>query len=150
MNTTRITHKHGSHKTLWIGLAGALVVIVGSLLFGYAQGQQNGLALLYQTGFQRQGSGEKGFLFWNGAHRGPRTDKRFASWSSLCRWPSPNRRPLLHQFSCDSFHSSGETERGRLQRIPVALPVRRRRRAVTTGSIDPAPRAKALAAVALL
>ena len=40
MNTTRITHKHGSHKTLWIGLAGALVVIVGSLLFGYAQGQK--------------------------------------------------------------------------------------------------------------
>jgi methionine-R-sulfoxide reductase len=40
MNSTRITHKHGSHKTLWIGLAGAIVVIVGSILFGYAQGQK--------------------------------------------------------------------------------------------------------------
>jgi methionine-R-sulfoxide reductase len=40
MNSTRITHKHGSHKTLWIGLGGAIVVIVGSILFGYAQGQK--------------------------------------------------------------------------------------------------------------
>ena len=77
-------------------------------------------------------------------------DKRFVSRSRLCRWTSPNRRPLLHQFRCDSFHSSGETKRGRLQRIPVALPVRRKRRAATAGSIDPGPRAKALAAAALL
>lgn len=35
----RLTHKH-SHKTLWIGLAGTVVVIVGSLLFGYAQTQK--------------------------------------------------------------------------------------------------------------
>ena len=35
----RLTYKH-SRKTLWLGLAGALVVIVGSLLFGYAQTQK--------------------------------------------------------------------------------------------------------------
>ncbi len=35
----RLTHKH-SHKTLWLGLAGTVVVIVGSLLFGYAQTQK--------------------------------------------------------------------------------------------------------------
>jgi peptide-methionine (R)-S-oxide reductase len=40
MNSTRITHKRGSHKTLWIGLSGAIVVIVGSILFGYAQEQK--------------------------------------------------------------------------------------------------------------
>ncbi len=40
MNSTRLTHKHGSHKTLWIGLLGAIVVVVGSILFGYAQGQK--------------------------------------------------------------------------------------------------------------
>src|SRR2546430_2246854 len=39
MNTTRLTYKH-SHKTLWLGLAGTLVVIVGSILFGYAQTQK--------------------------------------------------------------------------------------------------------------
>jgi len=36
MNSTRLTYKH-SHKTLWLGMAGTLVVIVGSLLLGYAQ-----------------------------------------------------------------------------------------------------------------
>jgi methionine-R-sulfoxide reductase len=36
MNTTRITHKHSSHKTLWIGFFGAIAVIVGSILFGFA------------------------------------------------------------------------------------------------------------------
>ena len=37
----RITHKHKhSYKTLWFGLAGAFVVIVGSILFGYAQAQK--------------------------------------------------------------------------------------------------------------
>ncbi len=35
----RLTYKR-SHKTLWLGLAGTLVVIVGSLLFGYAQVQK--------------------------------------------------------------------------------------------------------------
>ncbi len=39
MNTMQLTYKH-SHKTLWLGLAGALVVIVGSLLFGHAQTQK--------------------------------------------------------------------------------------------------------------
>jgi methionine-R-sulfoxide reductase len=40
MNSTRLPHKHGSHKTLWIGLIGSIVVIVGSILFGYAQTQK--------------------------------------------------------------------------------------------------------------
>ena len=40
MNTTRLPYKHGSHKTLWIGLIGTIVVIVGSILFGYAQTQK--------------------------------------------------------------------------------------------------------------
>ena len=40
MNTTRITHKHSSHKTLWIGFFGSIVVIVGSILFGFAQEQK--------------------------------------------------------------------------------------------------------------
>jgi methionine-R-sulfoxide reductase len=40
MNSTRLTHKQGSHKTLWIGLLGAIVVIIGSILFSYAQGQK--------------------------------------------------------------------------------------------------------------
>jgi methionine-R-sulfoxide reductase len=40
MKTTRLTYTHGSRKTLWIGLAGTLVVVVGSLLFGYAQTQK--------------------------------------------------------------------------------------------------------------
>jgi peptide-methionine (R)-S-oxide reductase len=39
MNTTRLTYKR-SHKTLWLGLAGTVVVIVGSILFGYAQTQK--------------------------------------------------------------------------------------------------------------
>jgi methionine-R-sulfoxide reductase len=40
MKTTRLTYTHGSRKTLWIGLAGTLVVIAGSILFGYAQTQK--------------------------------------------------------------------------------------------------------------
>src|SRR6266568_4645780 len=39
MNLTQLTYKH-SHKTLWFGLAGVLVVIVGSILFSYAQTQK--------------------------------------------------------------------------------------------------------------
>ncbi len=37
MSATRLTYKH-SHKSLWFGLAG--VVIVGSILFAYAQTQK--------------------------------------------------------------------------------------------------------------
>jgi methionine-R-sulfoxide reductase len=40
MNRTRLIHKRTSQKTLWIGLFGTVVVIVGSILFGYAQGQK--------------------------------------------------------------------------------------------------------------
>ena len=37
----RLTYKHKhSYKTLWFGLAGASVVIVGSILFGYGQAQK--------------------------------------------------------------------------------------------------------------
>jgi methionine-R-sulfoxide reductase len=41
MNSTHLirTH-HGSDKTLWFGLLGTIVVIVGSILFGYAQTQK--------------------------------------------------------------------------------------------------------------
>jgi methionine-R-sulfoxide reductase len=39
MRATRLTYKH-SNKTLWFGLAGTLVVIVGSILFAYAQTQK--------------------------------------------------------------------------------------------------------------
>lgn len=40
MKSMRVIHKRTSHKTLWFGLLGATVVIVGSILFGYAQGQK--------------------------------------------------------------------------------------------------------------
>src|SRR5438067_11223101 len=40
MNSTRLIYKRRSHKTLWFGLLGATIVIVGSILFGYAQGQK--------------------------------------------------------------------------------------------------------------
>src|SRR5438874_2092918 len=41
MRATRLTYKHKrSYKTLWFGLAGTLLVIVGSILFGYAQAQK--------------------------------------------------------------------------------------------------------------
>jgi methionine-R-sulfoxide reductase len=40
MKSTRMIHKRTSHKTLWFGLLGTIVVIVGSILFGYAQGQK--------------------------------------------------------------------------------------------------------------
>jgi len=39
-NTQLIRPHHGSHKTLWFGLLGAIVVIVGSILFGYGQAQK--------------------------------------------------------------------------------------------------------------
>ena len=42
MRATRLTYKHKhSYKTLWFGLAGAFLVIVGSILFGYAQAQKH-------------------------------------------------------------------------------------------------------------
>jgi methionine-R-sulfoxide reductase len=40
MNSTRLIHKRKSHKTLWIGFIGAILAIVGSILFGYAEGQK--------------------------------------------------------------------------------------------------------------
>jgi methionine-R-sulfoxide reductase len=41
MRTARLTYKHKHlNKTLWFGLAGTFVVIVGSILFGYAQTQK--------------------------------------------------------------------------------------------------------------
>ncbi len=40
MNSRHLLHSRGSHKTLWIALISALVVVVGSILFGYAQGQK--------------------------------------------------------------------------------------------------------------
>ena len=40
MNNILLTHKHGSHKTLWFGLMGAIIVIVGSILFSHAQTQK--------------------------------------------------------------------------------------------------------------
>jgi methionine-R-sulfoxide reductase len=48
MNSMRLTHKH-SHQTLWLGLAGTVVVIVGSLLFGYAQVQKKEAEVQNQT-----------------------------------------------------------------------------------------------------
>ena len=40
MNNILLTHKRGSHKTLWFGLIGAIIVIVGSILFSHAQTQK--------------------------------------------------------------------------------------------------------------
>src|SRR5438876_2795715 len=41
MRATRLAYKHKhSYKTLWFGLAGTFLVIVGSILFGYAQAQK--------------------------------------------------------------------------------------------------------------
>jgi methionine-R-sulfoxide reductase len=40
MYSRHLPHKRGSHKTLWIALISAVVVVVGSILFGYAQGQK--------------------------------------------------------------------------------------------------------------
>jgi len=40
MNSILLTHKRGSHKTLWFGLIGAIIVIVGSILFSHAQTQK--------------------------------------------------------------------------------------------------------------
>ena len=40
MYSRHLPHKHGSHKTLWIALISAIVVVVASILLGYAQGQK--------------------------------------------------------------------------------------------------------------
>jgi methionine-R-sulfoxide reductase len=48
MNSMRLTYKH-SRKTLWIGLAGTLLVIVGSILFGYAQTQKKEAEVMNPT-----------------------------------------------------------------------------------------------------
>src|SRR6266516_3171135 len=40
MNATRLTYTRGSRKTLWFGVLGTVVVIVGSILFGYSQTQK--------------------------------------------------------------------------------------------------------------
>jgi len=48
MNSTRLTYKY-SRKTLWLGLVGTLVVIVGSLLLGYAQVQKKEAEVMNPT-----------------------------------------------------------------------------------------------------
>jgi len=48
MNSMRLTYKH-SRKTLWFGLAGTLVAIVGSILFGYAQTQKKEAEVMNPT-----------------------------------------------------------------------------------------------------
>jgi len=44
----RLTYKN-SRKTLWLGMAGTLVVIVGSILFGYAQTQKKEAEVMNPT-----------------------------------------------------------------------------------------------------
>lgn len=48
MNSARLTYKR-SHKTVWLAFAGTLVVIVTSILFGYAQTQRKQAELLNPT-----------------------------------------------------------------------------------------------------
>ena len=48
MNSMRLTYKN-SRKTLWLGLAGTVVVIVGSILFGYAQTQKKEAEVMNPT-----------------------------------------------------------------------------------------------------
>jgi methionine-R-sulfoxide reductase len=48
MNSMRLTYKN-SRKTLWFGLAGTVVVIVGSILFGYAQTQKKEAEVMNPT-----------------------------------------------------------------------------------------------------
>src|SRR5213082_790217 len=48
MNTMRLSYKR-SYKSLWFGMAGTLVVIVGSLLFGYAQVQRKEAEIMNPT-----------------------------------------------------------------------------------------------------
>ena len=48
MTSMRLTYKN-SRKTLWLGLAGTVVVIVGSILFGYAQTQKKEAEVMNPT-----------------------------------------------------------------------------------------------------
>jgi methionine-R-sulfoxide reductase len=48
MNSMRLTYKH-SRKTLWFGLAGTVVVIAGSILFGFAQTQKKEAEVMNPT-----------------------------------------------------------------------------------------------------
>jgi methionine-R-sulfoxide reductase len=48
MNSMRLTYKN-SRKTLWFGLAGTVVVIAGSILFGFAQTQKKEAELMNPT-----------------------------------------------------------------------------------------------------
>jgi methionine-R-sulfoxide reductase len=49
MYSRHLPHKHGSHKTLWIALISAILVVVGSILFGYAQGQKKQAEIMNST-----------------------------------------------------------------------------------------------------
>jgi methionine-R-sulfoxide reductase len=49
MYSRHLPHKHGSHKTLWIALISAILVVVGSILFGYAQGQKKQAEIMNWT-----------------------------------------------------------------------------------------------------
>ncbi len=49
MNTSLLTYKRGSYKTLWLGLLGAVLVVVASILFGYAQTQKKENAAMNPT-----------------------------------------------------------------------------------------------------
>jgi methionine-R-sulfoxide reductase len=49
MYSRHLLHKHGSHKTLWIALISAILVVVGSILFGYAQGQKKQAEIMNST-----------------------------------------------------------------------------------------------------
>ena len=49
MYSRHAPHKHSSHTTLWIALISAVVVIVGSILFGYAQGQKKQVEKMNST-----------------------------------------------------------------------------------------------------
>jgi methionine-R-sulfoxide reductase len=48
MNSMRLTYKN-SRKTLWFGLAGTVVVIAGSILFGFAQTQKKEAEVMNPT-----------------------------------------------------------------------------------------------------
>jgi methionine-R-sulfoxide reductase len=49
MYSRHLPHKHGSHKRLWIALISAILVVVGSILFGYAQGQKKQAEIMNST-----------------------------------------------------------------------------------------------------
>src|SRR4029453_7997157 len=49
MYSRHLPHKRGSHKTLWIALISAILVVVCSILFGYAQGQKKQAEIMNST-----------------------------------------------------------------------------------------------------